>query len=460
MTPGTPDAAPAPTQVSDGAFYPLGRADGSGAFGESYAASGTAVALPPLEVGTLLKSGRYRLVQPFNAPPANTQLAQPEPPLWAASDAEQPGARVLIQELPLTLLMPERADAIQRQVASRLEQLAQAPGFPRVIDVFTERRRRFITFVAPDGQRLSELVRARGAMPEVEVVRLGVRLADLLTRMEQAAPPVIHGNISAENVLLRPDGGITLIGYSPTLLVQSAGAGEQGSAGGAKGYAAPEQMGGLADSRTDIFGAGILLYFAATGYEPTRAGSKGLPPARKANGSVSRGMEAVLARALQPNLNERYQTALDLLNQLSGLVPQEQLPDAFRAGGAPMGYAGPATSPGAGGGPGPRYAPLTGAVGALRASMAGELPPGLAAELKQQGKRALKKAKRQAKRTKVAAPRGGKRKRRPVLRFALILLVLAGLAADGYFYATQQMHLRLSDYLHVFAWHLLARSGQ
>jgi serine/threonine protein kinase len=465
MTPGAPDGAPASTQVSDGSFYPLGRATGTGTFAEQYAASGTTMSLPPLDLGTILKGGRYRLLQHFSAPPANTRLGQPEAPLWEASDADLAGTRVLIQELPLSLLAPERADGIQRQVMVRLELAAQAPGIPSVRDAFTERRRRFVVWALPEGERLSELVRARGAMPEVEVVRLGLRLVDLLERMEQMSPPLVHGNIAADNVLLRPDGAITLIGFSPALLVREAGAGDQGSAGGAKGYTAPEQLGGLADPRTDIFGVGAVLYFAATRFDPSRAENTGFAPARKVNGGVSRGLEAILMHALQPNVSQRFQTAADLRQQLSGLVAQEDLPAS---------YASPATAPGAAGsqpgGAGQRYAPLTGAVGALRASLAGQIPPDLAAELDRQGKKARKRElqpTRQIKPGKIkpgkatrAARATRKRKRRPVLVLALILLVLAGLAVDGYFYATTQLHIKVSDYLPVFVQHWLAFGGK
>lgn len=460
MSPIPPESTPPSSQISDGSFYPLGRADASGTFAESYG-SGTTMSLPPLDGGTLLKGGRYRLLQRFGAPPANTSLGQPEAPLWEASDAEQPGGRVLVQELPLSLLAPERADALLRQVIVRVELAGQAPGLPRMVDAFAERRRRFVVFALPEGERLSELLRGRGAMPEVEVVRLGTRLADLLERMERMTPPMVHGNVATDNIFMRPDGTITLAGYSPTLLVQGAGGGEQGSAGGARGYAAPEQMGGLADTRADIFGAGAVLYFAATRFDPSSVEGKGLPPVRKVNGAVSRGMEAVLARALQPNVNQRFQSPFELRQQLSGLVALEDLP-AGSANGASAGYAGPATAPGAAGqlqGPSQRYAPLTGAVGALRASLEGELPPALAAELEQQGKKTLKRAQRQAKRTKVPRP-APKRRHRPVVLLALIVLVLAGLAADGYFYATTQLHLKLSEYLPVLTAHLLALAGR
>ena len=182
--------------------------------------------------GTLLKGGRYRLLQRLH--PAGATLPQGnEPPPMIASDAELPGDRVLVQELSLVGVRIEDAENARRLLARRLEQMAQTPGVAKLVDHFSERRRHFLVFELPSGEFLFDrMQRAHDATDETVAVGYALQALDVLAGLERQQPPFIHGNIGPANILLRPSGQVVLVGCSPLLLLYPDGNVPQGPASG------------------------------------------------------------------------------------------------------------------------------------------------------------------------------------------------------------------------------------
>src|SRR5439155_19703983 len=102
-----------------------------------------------------------------------------------------------------------------------------------------------------------------------------------------------------------------------------------GAAVGTPEYMAPEQAQGRADSRSDLYALGIVLYQMLTGRVPYSGNStvevlmkhlqEPLPllPLRNAAPSVPGGVEGVVQKALAKNPNERYQSGRALVEAVS-----------------------------------------------------------------------------------------------------------------------------------------------
>src|SRR5207244_2021506 len=102
---------------------------------------------------------------------------------------------------------------------------------------------------------------------------------------------------------------------------------------GTLGYMSPEQIKGKpADSRSDIFSAGAILYEMLSGKRAFHADSAGEtmasilkedpPDLSVTNQSVSPGLERILRHCLEKNPERRFQSASDIgfaLEALSGL---------------------------------------------------------------------------------------------------------------------------------------------
>ncbi len=283
-------------------------------------APSTAMQRGQLGIGTGLKGGRYRLVQPFygsdpHQPPGN------EPPLMIASDAELHSGRVLIQEVLLNAVRPEDSENARRLIAQRLLKLRSHPAMPRLVDHFSEQWRHFLVFELPSGDLLADrLQRVHGPMPEAMAIRLGLQVTEALEVFEQQVPPFIHADLSPASIILRPSGQIVIIGCSPHLLLYPGGIVDHPPAGGVSGYTAPEQARGHATTRSDIFALCAILHHAVTGVAPTPRITALHPPVRHLNPDVSLDLEEVLSQGMRPSGIQRYQRAADLRNALERMV--------------------------------------------------------------------------------------------------------------------------------------------
>ncbi|QYN35494.1 serine/threonine protein kinase [Pseudonocardia sp. DSM 110487] len=113
---------------------------------------------------------------------------------------------------------------------------------------------------------LQELVvRRGGALPEPEAAELGYRIAIAL--LAAHAAQVIHGDVTPQNVLIRPSGAPVLADFGLAVLRDYRG---NTATGFNPAYAAPEALGhaGRIDERTDVYGLGATLYAMLTGRAP------------------------------------------------------------------------------------------------------------------------------------------------------------------------------------------------
>jgi ABC-type branched-subunit amino acid transport system substrate-binding protein/serine/threonine protein kinase len=275
---------------------------------------------PALSPGTALKNGRYRIIQRFSGGSAGSDT---ELPLMVATDTELPNERVLVQELPLTAAHPEDAEYIRHGIVERLDSLSQVPGIAHLRDSFVEQRRSFLVFELPSGDRLLDrLRRAHGPLPETTVIGIVLQLLDILSALERSPVPIIHGNITPGNIVLRPGGQVALVGFSPTLLIYPTGQVANGPAGTLSAYSAPEQARGTADIRSDLYATCAVMHYAVTGAEPV---GRMFPLARHANPAVSLELEDILGQGLRPSPSQRYQSPEALREVLAPLASGKRL---------------------------------------------------------------------------------------------------------------------------------------
>jgi serine/threonine protein kinase len=105
---------------------------------------------------------------------------------------------------------------------------------------------------------------------------------------------------------------------------------------GTVAYMSPEQVKGeRLDSRSDIFSLGVLLYEMATGGRPFRGETSAElmssilrdvpPPVTEIRDELPDHLGRILRRCLEKDLDRRYQTALDLRNELENLRDETAL---------------------------------------------------------------------------------------------------------------------------------------
>ena len=142
---------------------------------------------------------------------------------------------------------------------------------------------------------------------------------------------LVHRDVSPQNVLVSFEGEVKLIDFG---IAKAAGKGSKTQAGilkGKFGYMSPEQVRGIpVDRRSDVFSCGIVLYELLTG-ERLFVGESDfstlekvrnveiLPPSTY-NRKIPDELERIVLKALAKDVEDRYQNAIDLHDELQAFV--------------------------------------------------------------------------------------------------------------------------------------------
>lgn len=266
--------------------------------------------------GDSLGDGRYRLVSQISLP----ETQQKQGLAWSAMDTIASHRSVVIREMlvPKELARSSSVDFLYEAVAQRLKRLGQHAGFPGVSDFFQEKSSYFIVFLYPEGASLSSLlVRHGGALPEAQIAEYGYQVCGLLTVLAEQQPPLVHGSINPDTVIVNEEHqSVSLIHlplFPPEPPPSSSG---QVSAG----YYAPEQVRGETNLSTDLYGLAVTMHHVVTGYDPRTRLALFHPPARRLNPAVSSQMEMILARQLSLSASQRYARPSEMQEDLASLI--------------------------------------------------------------------------------------------------------------------------------------------
>ncbi|TWF77886.1 serine/threonine protein kinase [Pseudonocardia hierapolitana] len=186
------------------------------------------------------------------------------------------------------------------------------------------------------------VVRRGGALPELEAVELGYRVAIALLAAHSAQ--VIHGDVTPQNVLIRSSGAPVLADFGLAVLRDYRG---NTASGFNPAYAAPEALSheGRIDERTDVYGLGATLYAMLTGRAPfglqwgesEAARNRRVleePVSWPAGTSVSDRLEGLVSGMLakEPGLRPELSTVADELTRLGDDLTQPHAPPAAHSG--------------------------------------------------------------------------------------------------------------------------------
>ena len=154
------------------------------------------------------------------------------------------------------------------------------PHLPSIIDVIDTDDSFLIVMDYIEGNSLQSVLQHSGAQPQEQVVEWGKQLCDVLGYLHSQSPPIIYRDMKPANVMLKPDGNITLIDFGTAREFKNRAMVEDTTCLGTRGYAAPEQFGGYGqtDGRTDIYCLGATLYHLLTGHSPADPGSRRARP--------------------------------------------------------------------------------------------------------------------------------------------------------------------------------------
>ena len=190
------------------------------------------------------------------------------------------------------------------------------PNLPSIVDVIDDGESFLIVMDYIEGKPLSNALKELGAQPQEFVVEWAKQLCDVLGYLHSRIPPIIYRDMKPSNVMLKPDGNVTLIDFGTAREFQSDRV-EDTTCLGTQGYAAPEQFGGRGqtDARTDIYCLGATMYHLVTGHNPAKPPYE-MYPIRQWNPNLSSGLEQIILKCTKKNPEDRYQNCAELMYAL------------------------------------------------------------------------------------------------------------------------------------------------
>lgn len=191
---------------------------------------------------------------------------------------------------------------------------------PRVLDYFEEYRRHYVVMDYVQGTTLEEVLKRDGrpGLAEEVVLEWAGELCEVLEYLHSQNPPVIFRDLKPSNIMLEPHGHIKLIDFGISRYFKPGQTRDTWNMGTA-GYAPPEQYGqGQTDARSDVYALGATLHYLLTGRDPSMT-PFAFPPLRTLVPNLSANLEAIVAKALALDPNERYQSVKEIAEALANL---------------------------------------------------------------------------------------------------------------------------------------------
>ena len=221
-------------------------------------------------------------------------------------------------------------------------QAAAALNHPNIVTIFHVGQHNGSPYIVTEllqGENLRERLH-RGPLRLREVVDFGVEIGNGLSAAHGAG--IVHRDLKPENIFLTKDGRVKILDFGLARL-QSVKTGgpdaatatvqQQTSPGhvlGTVGYMSPEQVRGeTADSRSDIFALGLILYEMLTGRRALQKATAAETMSAILKEEPSQmshfvpttppALERVVQRCLEKNPDKRFQNASDLAFALEAL---------------------------------------------------------------------------------------------------------------------------------------------
>jgi tRNA A-37 threonylcarbamoyl transferase component Bud32 len=217
-------------------------------------------------------------------------------------------------------VVPQNADAATKEKA--LEMFKREAGFlvtlkhpriARVFDHFVENGRDYMLLQYIEGKDLRTYIKENGPQPEQVVARWAKEIAEILVYLHSLNPPIVHRDLTPDNLVLARDGSICMIDFGAANNFMGTAT---GTLVGKQSYISPEQFRGKATPASDYYSLGCTLSFLLTGKDPeplSVSHPKELQPL------LSPQFDELVAALTQQEVQDRLQPGSAVLDQIEKL---------------------------------------------------------------------------------------------------------------------------------------------
>lgn len=225
---------------------------------------------------------------------------------------------------------------------ARLTARLRHPNIVPTLDIIADGGHLLIVMEYVEGESLAGLLKlVRDANDRIPAEVACAIIHDLLLGLHEAHEAhdddgqplaIIHRDVSPQNVIIGLDGLARVLDFGVAKARSRVHHSNENEIKGKIPYMPPEQLFGEGvDRRVDIYGAGVLFWEALTGKRLFDGANEEIvvkridegaltPPSAFATG-ISPELDAVVMRALSKEADGRYDTALEMAEAISKLVP-------------------------------------------------------------------------------------------------------------------------------------------
>lgn len=203
------------------------------------------------------------------------------------------------------------------------------PNIVSVYDVGSEGDIHYIVMELIKGKTLKEIINEDGAISWKWSVNVAIQIASALETAHKNN--IIHRDIKPHNIIITEDGIAKVTDFGIAKAVSNSTITAFGSTIGSVHYFSPEHAkGGFTDPKSDLYSLGVVLYEMVTGKVPFNADTpvsvalkhmqeKPTEPI-EINSNIPKSVNDIIMKAMQKDISLRYQTATEMLRDLSRAI--------------------------------------------------------------------------------------------------------------------------------------------
>ncbi len=200
------------------------------------------------------------------------------------------------------------------------------PNIVSVYDVGSEGDIHYIVMELIKGKTLKEIINEDGALSWKWSVNVAIQIASALETAHKNN--IIHRDIKPHNIIITEDGIAKVTDFGIAKAVSNSTITAFGTTIGSVHYFSPEHArGGFTDAKSDLYSLGVVLYEMVTGRVPFNADTpvsvalKHMQENPKEpieiNPNIPKAVNDIIMKAMQKDINLRYQNATEMLKDLS-----------------------------------------------------------------------------------------------------------------------------------------------